>query len=162
MWQHVCNMKYISYYRVLSRSEDSPKDTWQVRVLAVWKHSCAVWKHSCDATYTQEWDNQVQLQTIICAVSCRIFHTVQLIISLRVSSGCLGIQGADKSLARPRRKQANVSVRRAWISFGALPCRKKKNLMTACVLMLLKSRMSLTCFRACFLPGWAKDLSAPR
>ena len=28
-----------------------------------------------------------------------------------------------KSLARPERKQANVSVRMAWISFGALPCR---------------------------------------
>jgi hypothetical protein len=34
--------------------------------------------------------------------------------------------------------------------------------MTARVLMLLKSRASLTCFRACFLPGRAKDLSAPR
>jgi len=34
-------------------------------------------------------------------------------------------RGADKSLARPGRKQANVSVRMAWISFGALPCRKK-------------------------------------
>ena len=34
--------------------------------------------------------------------------------------------GADKSLARPGRKQANVSVRMAWISFGALPCRKKE------------------------------------
>jgi len=33
---------------------------------------------------------------------------------------------ADKSLARPGRKQANVSVRMVWISFGALPCRKKK------------------------------------
>ena len=28
--------------------------------------------------------------------------------------------------------------------------------------MLLKSRASQTCFRACFLPGRAKDLSAPR
>ena len=28
--------------------------------------------------------------------------------------------------------------------------------------MLLKSRTSLTCFRACVLPGRAKDLSAPR
>ena len=36
----------------------------------------------------------------------------------------------DKSLAQPRRKQANVSVRMAWISFSALPCRKKY-LMTA-------------------------------
>ena len=34
----------------------------------------------------------------------------------------------------------NVSVRMAWISFGALPC--KKNLMTARVSMLLKSRAS--------------------
>jgi len=33
----------------------------------------------------------------------------------------------------------NVSVRMAWISFKALPCRKKY-LMTAHVLMLLKSR----------------------
>jgi len=70
-------------------------------------------------------------------------------------------RGADKSLAQPVRKQADVSVRIMLISFGAWPCRKKK-LMTAHVSMLLKSRASLTCFRACFHPGWAKDLSAPR
>jgi len=34
-------------------------------------------------------------------------------------------RGADKSLARPGRKQANISVRKAWISFRALPCKKK-------------------------------------
>jgi len=34
--------------------------------------------------------------------------------------------------------------------------------MTDRVSMLLKSRASLTCFRACFLPGRAKDLSTPR
>jgi len=34
--------------------------------------------------------------------------------------------------------------------------------MTAGVLMLLKSRVSLTCFRSCFLPGQAKNLAAPR
>ena len=72
------------------------------------------------------------------------------------------IQEADKSLARPRRKQTNISVRMVWISFGALPCRKKKNLMTTRVSMLLKSRASLTCLRACFLPGRAEDLSEPR
>ena len=33
-------------------------------------------------------------------------------------------RGADKSLARPGRKQSNASVRMAWISSGALPCRK--------------------------------------
>jgi hypothetical protein len=32
----------------------------------------------------------------------------------------------DKSLARPGRKQADMSVRMAWISFGVLPCRKKE------------------------------------
>jgi len=69
-------------------------------------------------------------------------------------------RGPDKSLARPGRKQANVTLRMTWISFGALPC--KRNVMTARVSMLLKSRASLTCFRACFLRGRAKDFSAPR
>jgi len=69
---------------------------------------------------------------------------------------------ADKSLAQTGRKQDNVSVRMAWISFCALPYRGKKNLMIARVSMLLKPRASLTCFRASFLPGRAKDLSAPR
>ena len=68
----------------------------------------------------------------------------------------------DKSLARPGRKQANVSVRMALISFGPSPCRGEGgNLMTARVSMLLKSRASLKCFRACFFPGRANDLSAP-
>jgi len=70
-------------------------------------------------------------------------------------------RGADKSLAQPGRKQANASVRMAWISLGALPC-KKRNLMTACISILLKTCTSLTYFRACFFPGWAKDLTAPR
>jgi len=69
--------------------------------------------------------------------------------------------GADKSLARPGRKQDNVSVRMARIPFGALPCRKR-NLMTARVSILLKSRAFLTSFRACYPPGRTKDLSAPR
>jgi len=70
-------------------------------------------------------------------------------------------RGADKSLARPGRKQANVSFRMARIYFCALLCRER-NLMTARVSILLKSRACLTCFRACFLPGRAKDLTAPR
>jgi len=51
-----------------------------------------------------------------------------------------------------------------WREFPSAPCLagKKKNLMTTRVSMLLKSRASLTCFRACFLPGRAKDLLAPR
>jgi len=38
-------------------------------------------------------------------------------------------------------RSPNIFVRMVWISFGAIPCRKK-NLMTACVLMLLKSSTS--------------------
>jgi len=50
-----------------------------------------------------------------------------------------------------------------WREFPSAPCLagKKKTLMIARVSMLLKSRASLTCFRACFLPGRANDLSAP-
>ena len=70
-------------------------------------------------------------------------------------------RGADKSLARPGKKQANAFVRMALISLGALAGRKK-NLMTARISIFFKSRAYLTCFRACFLSGRAKDLSAPR
>jgi len=49
-----------------------------------------------------------------------------------------------------------------WREFPSAPCLTgTEDLMTACVWILLKSRASLTCFRACFLPGRAKDLSAP-
>ena len=50
-----------------------------------------------------------------------------------------------------------------WSEFPSAPCLAgKKNLVTTRVSMLLKSRASLTCFRACFFPGRAKDLSAHR
>ena len=51
-----------------------------------------------------------------------------------------------------------------WREFPSAPCLAggEKNLMTARVSMLLKSRASLTCFRAFFRPGRAKDLSALR
>jgi len=49
-----------------------------------------------------------------------------------------------------------------WRELPSTPCLRgeEKKLMTARVSMLLKSRMSLTSFRACFLPGRAKNLSA--
>jgi len=40
--------------------------------------------------------------------------------------GLLLNRGIYNSLARPGRKQVNVSVRMVWISFGTLLCRKKK------------------------------------
>jgi len=50
-----------------------------------------------------------------------------------------------------------------WREFPSAPCLAgKKNMKSARVSMLLKSRASLTCFRACFLPDRAKDLAAPR
>ena len=48
-----------------------------------------------------------------------------------------------------------------WHEFPSVPrLARKKNLMRACVSVLLKSRTSLTCFQACVLPGQAKDLPA--
>jgi len=49
-----------------------------------------------------------------------------------------------------------------WRKLPSAPCLVGKKNLTARASMLLKSRASLTCFRACFLPGRAKDLSAPR
>ena len=49
-----------------------------------------------------------------------------------------------------------------WREFPSAPCLAGGGLDDTRVSMLLKSRGSLTCFRACFLPGLAKDLSAPR
>ena len=69
-------------------------------------------------------------------------------------------RSADMSLNLPEREQSNVSVRKAWISFGTLPS-KKRNLMAVRVSILLKSRPSLRCFQDCFLPRGAKDLSPP-
>jgi len=94
-----------------------------------------------------------------CALRCYwiLFLAHRYDVSMIYFPHITSTRGADKSLARPGRKQANVSVRMAWISFGALPCTKKK-LMSACVSILLKLCTSLTCFQACFLPGRAKDL----
>jgi len=49
-----------------------------------------------------------------------------------------------------------------WREFPSASCLAKKKNLTASVSMLLKSRASLTCFRACFLSGRATELSAPR
>ena len=49
-----------------------------------------------------------------------------------------------------------------WREFPSAPCFAKKKSVTARISMLLKSRESLTCFRAGFLPGRANDLSALR
>ena len=69
--------------------------------------------------------------------------------------------GADKSLAWTGRKQANVSVKMVWIFFGAMPCRKTIwwQLASRCC---WNRASSLTSFRAGFLPGRAKELSAQR
>ena len=48
-----------------------------------------------------------------------------------------------------------------WREFPSAPCLAVGG-MIARVSMLLKSRASLKCFRACFLPGRPKDLSARR
>jgi len=49
-----------------------------------------------------------------------------------------------------------------WREFPSASCLAGNKKMTSRASMLLKSRVSVTCFRACFLPGRAKDLSTPR
>ena len=46
--------------------------------------------------------------------------------SLKFHINIVLYRGAHRSIARPGRKQANVSVRMTYISFGALPCKKKE------------------------------------
>ena len=50
----------------------------------------------------------------------------------------------------------------AWISFGALPCRGQKTWWELASRCCWNRARRLACFRACFLPCRAKDLSAPR
>jgi len=60
-------------------------------------------------------------------------------------------------------KETSLYFCQNGVNFLSEPCLAgKKHLMTARVSMLLNSRASLTWFRACFLPGRANDLSAPR
>jgi len=64
-------------------------------------------------------------------------------------------RGADKSLAGPGRGNKLMFLFKLR-KFPSAPCLAgKTDLMTARVSMLLKSRASLTCSRACFLPGRA-------
>ena len=55
-----------------------------------------------------------------------MWYEFRLTLIRRMSCFSECTRGAYKFLARPGRKNANVPVRIAWISFGALPCRKKK------------------------------------
>jgi len=62
---------------------------------------------------------------IISALTLLLLLLLLLVVLLNVRVFIVLYRGV-KSLARPGRKQAYVSVRMARISFGALPCRKKK------------------------------------
>jgi len=78
---------------------------------------------------------------------CVLFFPVSRIVA---HLGAL-YRGADKSLARPGRKQANVSVSMTWISFGALPCK--------CVLLFPVSR--IVAFLGALYRGADKSLARP-
>ena len=69
-------------------------------------------------------------------------------------------RGADKSLARPGRKQAGKHVRYAR-DFNNIETRAVKVLFFLQGKAPKKTHAILTETLACFLPGRAKDLSAP-
>ena len=69
-------------------------------------------------------------------------------------------RGADKSLARPGRKQAREHVRNAR-DFNNIETRAVKFSFFLQGKAQKEIHSILTETLACFLPGWAKDLSAP-
>jgi len=87
-----------------------PKHVEQIR--SVINHSVASSWFSSLSLYNYGRTNIHQIHILVCIMICA------LLISTLIHS-------ADKSLAQPGTKQPNVSVRMAWISFGALSCRKK-------------------------------------
>jgi len=69
-------------------------------------------------------------------------------------------RGADKSLARPGRKQARKHVRDAR-DFNKMETRDVINFYFLQGKAPKEIHAILTETLACFLPGWAKDLAAP-
>jgi len=69
-------------------------------------------------------------------------------------------RGADKSLARPGRKQARKHVREAR-DFNTIEMRSVNNFFFLQGKAPKEIHAILTETFACFLPGQAKDLSAP-
>ena len=109
-----------------------------------------------DPTHSREMPNCSAIDLAEIWQSSKISSWIWSIISGVVSVlGCPG-WGTSQVEKSPRSNWAthfltvaydgacspNVSIRMAWISFDALSCRKKKNLMTAHVSTLLKSRAS--------------------
>jgi len=83
-------------------------------------------------------------------------HIVQLLIALLK----VPAPGADKSLARPGRKQARKHVRDAS-DFNNIETRAVINFFFLQGKALKEIHAILTETLACFLPGRVKDLSAP-
>ena len=76
------------------------------------------------------------------------------------SAKCRFYRGADKSLARPGKKQARKHVRDAR-DFNNIETRAVIKFFTLQGKALKEIHAILTETLACFLPGRAKDLSAP-
>ena len=49
-----------------------------------------------------------------------------------------------------------------WREFPSAPCLARKKIDDSSRLDVVEIARPLTCFRACFLPGRVRDLSAPR
>ena len=88
-----------------------------------YRHTCHPAQFQSLAALVDEWRHVKTHST-----SQKPFHHDFFFLCCLLSQSGLFYRDAGKSLAQPGRKQVNVSVRMAWISFGVLPCRKKKNL----------------------------------
>ena len=112
---------------------------------------------------SRRWNGCLSLVTVVCyyvEVSATGWSLVQRCPTDYSESFCVIYRGADKSLARPGRKQARKHVRDAR-DFNKIEMRA----VIKYIFLLGKASKEihaiLTGTLACFLPSRAKDLSAP-
>ena len=139
-WHHWCFWSALRHFRThFAESFCTSKSSWMI------DPTCSREMPSCSAIYLAK-----------IRPSCKISSWIWSIISRVVTVLCCPGRGTKQVEKSPCLNWAtqfltvayngacspNVSVRMAWIYFGTLPCMKKKNLITACVSMLLKLRAS--------------------
>ena len=92
--------------------------------------------------------------------TCRVHNYIYIYIYIYIHTHTHIYWGADKSLARPGRKQARKHVRDAR-DFNKIEMRAVIKFLFLQSKALKEIHAILTETLACFLPGLAKDLSAP-
>ena len=96
----------------------------------IWTYGIPLWSTASNSNVEilQRYQNKVLRATVNAPwyKPNKVLHIDLKVQTMREEITKFSVKHSGKSLARPGRKQSNVSVRMARISFGALPCEKKK------------------------------------